>query len=409
MPEINAKRLLDNLDTLRTFGATGSGVVRPSLSDVDLKSRNWLIERFSEAGLSAQIDAVGTLLAQSPNRTPGLLIGSHTDTQPTGGWLDGALGVIYGLEVAHALLENETTRHLSVDVASWIDEEGTYFACLGSKSFCGHVSDQDIEAAQTTDGQPLRETLVRQGLNDRQRLHHSDFQHIAYLEAHIEQGPYLESTNNHIGVVTDIVGSRNIIIHFQGQQNHAGTTPMPLRRDAARALMNFAHRVNSEFPDLVGPRTVWTIGRIEIEPNAPSIIPGKATMHLQFRDPQEQVLDDLQKRVMDWVSESSNEEVAISAHPRSDQAVGVAMDSKLMQHLSDAAQQHAPDKWVQMPSGAVHDAQVLASRMPSAMLFIPSIGGISHAFEEDSLREHIVLGCQVMADAVAEFLLTESI
>jgi len=406
MPEINARRLLDNLDTLRSFGATGTGVVRPSLSDIDLSSRRWLSERFAEAGLSAEIDAVGTLLARSPNRGSGLLIGSHTDTQPTGGWLDGALGVVYGLEVAHTLLTHEPTRHLSVDVASWIDEEGTYFACLGSKSFCGQVSDEDIDAAATVDGQSLRDTLTRQGLNNRKRLHYSDFEHRAYLEAHIEQGPFLESSEKRIGVVTDIVGSRNILIKFKGQQNHAGTTPMPLRRDALKALMNFAYQVNSEFPNHVGPRTVWTMGRIEVEPNAPSIIPGNATLHLQFRDPDEQVLNSLQERVLEWVRKSSNDEITVSAHPRADQAVGVAMDSTLMQHLSTAAEQHARNNWVQMPSGAVHDAQVLASRMPAAMLFIPSIGGISHAFEEDSNRDDIVLGCQVMADAVAGYLLT---
>jgi len=408
MPEINASRLLDNLDTLRSFGATGTGVVRPSLSDIDLSSRHWLSERFAEAGLSAEIDAVGTLLARSPNRGAGLLIGSHTDTQPTGGWLDGALGVVYGLEVAHTLLTHEATRHLSIDVASWIDEEGTYFACLGSKSFCGQVDDDDINAARSADGQSLRDALTRQGLDNQKRLHYSDFEHLAYLEAHIEQGPFLESTEKRIGVVTDIVGSRNIIIKFKGQQNHAGTTPMPLRRDALKALMNFAFQVNSDFPNHVGPRTVWTMGRIEVEPNAPSIIPGNATLHLQFRDPDEQVLNNLQERVLEWVRKSSNDDIVISAHPRTDQAVGVAMDSTLMQHLSTAAEQHARNNWVQMPSGAVHDAQVLASRMPAAMLFIPSIGGISHAFEEDSNRDDIVLGCQVMADAVAGYLLTES-
>lgn len=405
MPEINPTRLLDRLDTLRTFGATGTGVVRQSLGDIDMQSRQWLSEQFSGAGMTAEIDGVGTLFARSPNPGPGVLIGSHTDTQPTGGWLDGALGVIYGLEIAETLLADADSSQLSVDVASWIDEEGTYFGCLGSKSFCAQITDQHLDDACSVSGDPLRQALIRQGLDKRPRLQHSDFNHLAYIEAHIEQGPYLESTSNRIGVVTDIVGSRNILIQFDGQQNHAGTTPMSLRRDALRALFNFANRINSDFPKLIGPRTVWTIGRVEIEPNAPSIIPGKATMHLQFRDPDEQTLNRLQSEIMAWVTAASKDSVSVTAVPRKDQAVGVAMDTVLMRHLCESAEQHARDQWLKMPSGAIHDAQVLASRMPASMLFIPSIDGISHAFEEDSRREDIVLGCQVMADAVQNYLL----
>ncbi len=404
MPQINAERLLHRLDTLRGFGATGSGVVRPSLSDVDIKSRHWLIDQFSEIGMSASIDGVGTLLARSPNPGAGVLIGSHTDTQPTGGWLDGALGVIYGLEIADTLLADSSTAKLSVDVASWIDEEGTYFGCLGSKSFCSRIGQPQIDAARSADGTLLRDALARHGLDDRPRFEHQQFQHRAYIEAHIEQGPWLESTGNRIGVVTDIVGSRNIPIQFEGQQNHAGTTPMPLRRDALRALFDFAARVNREFPDKTGPRTVWTIGRLEVEPNAPSIIPGSATMHLQFRDPDETMLDALQALVLDWVEQANTNGITVTARPRPDQSVGVAMDETIMAHLTEAAMQRAPDKWQKMPSGAIHDAQVLASRMPAAMLFIPSIDGISHAFEEDTRRDDIVLGCEVMADAVAGYL-----
>lgn len=408
MPQINPQRLLQRLDTLRSFGATGTGVVRPSLSDIDIQSRQWLVQQFNDIGMSASVDGVGTLLARSPNSSAGILIGSHTDTQPTGGWLDGALGVVYGLEIADTLLRDSTTANVSVDVASWIDEEGTFFGCLGSKSFCNQVSEQQIDAAHNAHGETLRDALARNGLSDQPRFRHEQFNHLAYLEAHIEQGPSLESADKRIGIVTDIVGSRNILIQFDGQQNHAGTTPMPLRRDALRALFQFAARVNGEFPDNVGPRTVWTIGRIEVEPNAPSIICGKAIMHLQFRDPDEQMLDRLQALVLDWVKQSNVDGISVSARPRSDHSVGVAMDPTMMQHLAQAAATRAPEKWQNMPSGAVHDAQVLASRMPAAMLFIPSIDGISHAFEEDSRREDIVLGCEVMADAVASYLLNQS-
>ena len=144
MPEINPDRLLADLRHLRTFGAEGNGVVRTSFSDVDMQAREWLRERMAEAGLAASIDGVGNVIGRSPNPGPALLVGSHSDTQPRGGWLDGALGVIYGLEVARALAESDQTRDLAVDAVSWIDEEGTYYGCLGSRSFCG-VLDPDVE------------------------------------------------------------------------------------------------------------------------------------------------------------------------------------------------------------------------------------------------------------------------
>ena len=404
MPLINAERLLENLHALRKFGEMGSGVVRLSLSDIDLDSRRWLQSQFVEAGLSAEIDGVGTLLARSPNPGPALLIGSHTDTQPTGGWLDGALGVVYGLEIATTLLSNPKTQRLAVDVASWIDEEGTFFGCLGSKSFCERISNEDIDAARDRDGHALVDALRAQGLADRARFSYQDREHIGYLEAHIEQGPYLEASQQRIGVVTDIVGSRNIQVVFTGQQNHAGTTPMSLRRDAVTALIQFADRLNKDFPKHVSDRTVWTMGRIEVTPNAPSIIPGEAIVHVQFRDPDEALLDRLQARVLALTEQANDDSIAARAIAQSDNAIGVSMDSNLMHHLSLSAEQHAPSAWVKMPSGAIHDAQVLAARMPAAMMFIPSIGGVSHAFEEDSKTDDIVLGCQVMADAVATFL-----
>lgn len=404
MPPIQPERLLQDLATLRSFGTQGRGVVRPSLSPVDMQARRWLASRMSEAGLEPHIDGLGNVFGRSARPGPALLAGSHSDTQPTGGWLDGALGVIVALETARALAEHPDTASLALDVVAWVDEESTFLSCMGSRAFCGLVTPQELAQARSKAGQSLGDALTEAGLDGR-HARHEPGRHIGYLEAHIEQGPHLEAAGQRIGVVTAIVGSRNFTVDFAGQQNHAGTTPMPLRRDAGLALMQFGHRLHEAFQAEAGPKTVWTMGRLEVHPGAPSIIPGRAQLHLQFRDPDDTRLEWLQARAqglvdeMDWTGP-----VAVSMRPASAPIRPAAMDEGLRQHLSAAAQAHAPGAWQAMPSAAVHDAMFLSSVMPAAMMFIPSIHGISHDFAENSSDEDIVLGCQVFADAAARIL-----
>lgn len=405
MPTIDPQRLLDDLKKLRSFGSTGHGVVRCSLSPVDLASREWLAGRLTEAGLDARIDGLGSVIGCSRNPGKALLIGSHTDTQPTGGWLDGAMGVIYGLEVARALGESEDTEHLAVDVASWIDEEGTYVGMLGSLSFCGDLAPDSVETGVSDDGQRLTDALSQSGLAERPVATLDSARYTGYLEAHIEQGPYLEAEKKRIGVVTSIIGMRDFDLVFRGQQNHAGTTPMVLRRDAGAGLIEFAHTVTEGLRARSGERTVHTIGRVEFVPGAPSIIPGEARMILQFRDPEESKLDELEAYVNELVGKfNAEEKVSVEFSGRLNHAEAAAMDTGFQHHLSEAARLHAPNDWVSMPSGAGHDAQVLAKHMRAAMLFVPSIGGVSHDFAEDTSEDDIALGCQVMATAAASIL-----
>lgn len=405
MPQINRDRLIGDLRKLATFGKHGTGVHRPSLSPQDIESRRWLVGRMREAGLDAQIDGLGTVFGRSANDGPVLLIGSHTDTQPRGGWLDGAMGVIYGLEVARALAEDPSTRHLAVDVASWIDEEGAFGSCVGSRWFCGTVDQAYLDSLENSDGQSFNDALAAAGLADRPRAALEEGRYHAYLEAHIEQGGTLEAAGNRIGVVTGIVGLRNFTVRFKGTRNHAGTTPMPMRRDAVTALVEFAHAVNRRFPALVGPRTVWTMGRILVEPNAPSVVPGEASVNLQFRDTDAAVLAALEAEARALVEAAdSSGPCSVSIEPSAVPQAPTHMAPPLQEHIARAAERHAPGKWVRMPSGAGHDAMVLVARMPAAMLFVPSIGGISHDIAEDTGEDDLALGCQVMADAAASIL-----
>ncbi|MFM0227044.1 Zn-dependent hydrolase [Paraburkholderia dipogonis] len=405
MVRIDPDRLLADLKQLRSFGATGPGVVRLALSPVDLASREWLAGRMTEAGLEAVIDGVGTVFGRSRNSGPALVIGSHTDTQPTGGWLDGAMGVIYGLEIARALAENDATRHLAVDVASWIDEEGTFSGLLGSRSFVGDSVDEAIRDATNRQGQRLDDVLATAGLAGRPRARFEPGRQVAYLEPHIEQGGRLEAAGKSIGVVTTIVGLRELRLRFTGQRNHAGTTPMAIRRDAGAALVAFIPQMNEAFGQLADADTVWTVGRIDLDPGSLSVVPGAADMSLQFRDANAARLQAMEDRLAGLVRDfNARGSVRVELTTIDEPMQPVTMHAALADHLARAADAVAPGQWIRMPSGAAHDAQVIARCMPACMMFVPSIGGVSHDFIEDTAEAHIVLGCQVAATAAAAIL-----
>jgi N-carbamoyl-L-amino-acid hydrolase len=402
--EVDGARLLGSLAALRAFGAVGSGVVRPTFSTADMAARHWLRDEMAGAGLDAAIDGVANVIGRSVNSGPALLLGSHSDTQPEGGWLDGAFGVMCAIEVARTLHEHNETNHLAVDVAAWADEEGTYTNFLGSRSFVGDLTDRDLASANV-EGETAAEAIERIGLRDVPRAAIELGRHVGYLEAHIEQGPHLGDTRHRIGVVTSIAGMRAMKISFEGRQNHAGTTPMPMRADAGAALFDFGVRVRERLAAIAGPAAVWTIGNAGLEPGAESIVPGAAWCVLQLRDPDEGMLDALEAGVRDLTAEMTAEgPVAVSMVRHREPVPAAAMSADLCRHLGAAADQRVPGAWIEMPSAAAHDAMVLAGALPAAMVFIPSIGGISHDFAEDSSDDDIVTGCQVLADATVSIL-----
>ncbi len=405
MPKINADRLLKDLTTLRGFGAQENGVVRPALSAVDIESRQWLKARFEAAGLDTTLDGVANVLGRSRNPGPALLIGSHSDTQPRGGWLDGALGVIYGLEIARACAEDPATANFAIDAVSWQDEEGNFLGCLGSRSWCDTLDPAAEAAAVGRDGTTLADALIAAGLDGIPRLTIEEGRYTGYLEAHVEQGAYLEDAKEQIGVVTAIVGIRGMTIRFRGQQNHAGTTTMARRKDAATAMFETAHRINQEFPKIANERTVWTIGQAKIEPGASSIVPGYAELALQFRDQDESILDRFEDIVYALVAEiDSRGRIAAEAERSRLPIRPCFMQDGFQQHIAQAAERIAPGRWRRMPSAAGHDPMLIHEKLPCAMLFIPSIDGISHDFAEDSHADDIAAGCQVLADAAALIL-----
>lgn len=393
--KIDPDRFLADLHALRRFGASGEGrgVVRPAFSEADIAARDWLAGRMDEAGLRPRFDPVGNLFGLGDG--PGLLLGSHSDSQPEGGWLDGALGVCAALEVARAGREAGRT---DLSVVSFMDEEGRFGVTTGSAIWAGTLAADAADALTDAGGLSFAEARAR--LGDRPGEAVAPGRFTGFLELHIEQGPTLDASGEKAGVVEAIVGIRDMRIVFEGQQNHAGTTPMHLRRDAFQALSAFNQRLSERFAGVVTPQTVWTIGHVALHPDAASVVPGRARFSMQWRDGEADRLDRMERIIRETAAEVAQERgVGLGFGPM----LGlepVRMDARLVAALSRAAEAEVPGGWRRMPSGALHDATNAARHMPVGMLFVPSIGGISHAFAEDTDEADLVAGLKVLAAAV---------
>jgi N-carbamoyl-L-amino-acid hydrolase len=396
-PRADGARVLADLNALRAIGTYKTGVHKPTFSDAHMRSLEWLAAQLPDAHLTAEIDGIGNVLGTSTKAGPKLLAGSHLESQNHAGWLDGPLGVVYALEAAR-VLNGDPGIDGAVEVASWCDEEGHFGTFLGSRSFVGAVTEADIDAARDRNAdRSMRQALAAVGLAGKPRITASG-RHIGYLEAHIEQGERLVTGELKIGIVTSIVGIWQYRVTFTGEQNHAGTTRMEIRKDAGLALAKFCVAIDESFPKLCGPRTVWTTGRITLDPGAPSIIPGGAEMLFQIRDDNSAVIERLEDELHGMAAD-------ITAQGR----VGVVvecirigapalMNGAFQDAIEAAARTRAGRKSARMPSGAGHDAQVLSAIMPAGMMFVPSISGISHHWTENTADADIVTGAEVFVE-----------
>ena len=397
MIKVNIERFIADLNELRCIGASGigKGVVRTAFSDTDIKARQWLCTKFSEIGLMPYIDPVGNTFGLAKEQS--VLIGSHTDTQPEGGWLDGALGVICGLELARAAVEAGQPQ---ISIVSFQDEEGRFGVTTGSATWSGTLSLERADMLTDAEGITFLEARRRMPNRSEEFLDPTLFD--GFIECHIEQGPCLHKAGYKIGIVTDIVGIRDCTVTFTGQQNHAGTTPMHRRKDAFQALTTFTQKINERFQNVVVPSTVWTIGRVEVHPNAHSVIPGRCTFSMQWRDEKQDRLcrmESIIRETGDEIASAMDIEVAFGP------ILGIeptAMDSDLQDILATAANDECPAKWRKMSSGALHDAANLSKILPTAMLFVPSIGGVSHDFSEDTAEVDLIAGLRVLARAIGK-------
>lgn len=398
MIDIDTQAFLRDLHELRKIGQFRTGVHRPTYSPQDMESRQWLMNRLTACGLEASIDGVGNVYGRHPGPGPHLLVGSHIETQNEAGWLDGALGVMAGVALARA--------DLPVDVCAFADEEGHFdVGFLGSRSIIGELTEEQIDRGRNrTDGTALRDALRAAGLEGKPRLLLEPGRHKGFLEMHIEQGTQLEQAGLRIGVVTGIVAIWQWRLLIHGQQDHAGGTTMAERKDAGLTAIRLLAAIDAEFPRIAGERSTWTTGRIVLEPGAPSIIPGSANVLFQFRDVSVDVLERMEAALRALVREANRRERCTITLEVVTKAIPAVCNPALMQALAGASDALAPGVWQYMPSGAGHDAQNIARHMPAAMLFVPSISGISHHWSEDTKDDDLALGIQVLGAAARRYL-----
>jgi len=393
---INASRLLESIETLARFGAReDGGVDRPALSSTDIEARRFLIDRAAALGCTVRTDACANLFFRRPGLEdlPPVMTGSHVDTQPTGGKLDGCYGVLAGFECLAALSDAGIRTRRPLEVVAWTNEEGTRFqpGAMGSSAFVDPALIERYGQAKDSYGISLDSALAahREAFPSLQTRVVEKAAH-AFIELHIEQGPLLELANVPLGVVTGIQGVRWYAVRCQGVAAHAGTTPMHARHDA----MTLAVAVRAEIETLAcrlgGDDTRITFGRWTVVPNSINTIASEVTFTIDFRHPDAAVLDAFDRQLADCVSRHAVTLEALFNHPPVDFAPAV------IQRVADACEAlGAPSPGI--TSGAFHDAMYLAKHCPSAMLFVPSRGGISHNPLEATDDDHLVLGARALA------------
>ena len=399
---INESRINQTLQELGHLGESPEGMDRVAYSPEDIAGRGYTIKLMQEAGLETRIDAAGNIIgrrAGSDDNLPAIALGSHTDTVPKGGKYDGALGVMGAIEVIRTLEEQgHRTRH-PLEVIDFTNEEGTRFHrwLVGSRSMSGLLEQEDLDALDD-DGLSLGPCIADIG-GDLSRIGEavrSPGELAAYFELHIEQGPYLHQSGNPIGVVTGITGRAVFEVEIEGKANHAGTTPMSTRRDALVSASKLVLNIQKMAAEQEICR-VSTVGSIKAIPNAVNVIPGHASIGLEFRDTDMEALAAAEqelRRITDQAAVDDIVDIDVIRH-RFTSAVPITAD---MQALVAEAAENCGMAWEPLASGAGHDAQAVANIAPVAMIFVPSIDGISHAIEEYSTPQDCANGAQVLLE-----------
>jgi len=406
---VNAERQWDRLMQMAKLGAIpGDGVNRACLTDLDRQARRLLISWAEGLDLAVSVDPLGNLFLRREGTDPTLapvLTGSHMDTQPNGGRFDGIWGVIAGLEAVQALHEAGVQTRRPIEVVAWTNEEGGRFApgCMGSMAYAGFKPADTWDGVTDNDGLTFKDELRKHLASEhdiaRRGLGVVDgAAPFAYVEAHIEQGPRLEAEGLDIGVVEGIQGSRWFVVEIAGKTDHAGTTPLSLRKDAVQDMLRAVAALNALMAD---PTDVlrFTVGRIEVSPNTSNSVADRVRFTIDFRHPDKAVLlerGDAIERVVKEAMKTCTATVTERFH-----ALPAAFDPLVPAAVEVAAKAQG-FKTLRMPSGAFHDAQFMVPLCPTGMIFVPCRDGVSHHPSEYSEPGQLAAGARVLTAVLAD-------
>jgi beta-ureidopropionase / N-carbamoyl-L-amino-acid hydrolase len=406
---IDGERLWSRIEALGEVGAVQGpngerGCARLALTDQDRDGRDLVVSWMRDLGMSVVIDAIGNVVATMPGRDPSLapvMTGSHIDTVRTGGRFDGNLGVLAGLEVVEVLLQEGITPLRSVQVAFFTDEEGSRFApdMLGSLTYIGGLAIEDALDARDPQGIRAGAELQRIGYAGPTPCPAATFPS-AFVELHIEQGPVLEAEGVTIGVVTGVQGISWTEVTIEGQSAHAGTTPMALRHDP----MAVAGEVIVEMRDIArrfAGTQVCTVGRLDAFPNLTNVVPSKVVMTLDVRNTDEQLLQRAEQAVRERTDAAAASEGCSVSYRQTARFEPVEFDPAMID-LVEATAVRLGHSTMRMPSGAGHDAQMLARVCPTSMIFVESVNGLSHNIAEYTRPDDITAGANVLLQMLVE-------
>ncbi|WP_193075504.1 Zn-dependent hydrolase [Pseudomonas sp. FME51] len=399
---INQQRLWQSLMDMGEIGGTEKGgVCRLALTDLDKQARDLFVQWCKDAGCTIRIDKMGNIFAHRAgldDSLPPVVMGSHLDTQPTGGKFDGIYGVLAGLEVIRTLNDQGIDTQAPIEASVWTNEEGSRFppAMVASGVFAG-VFELDYGLSRADlDGKTMGEELARIGYNGPDDVGGRPFK--AFFEAHIEQGPILEDEKKQIGVVTDAQGQRWYEITLTGQESHAGPTPMSRRRDALVGAARLIDQVNK-----IGlahqPNACATVGLLQVFPNSRNVIPGQVFFTVDFRHPDAEVLAQMDQALRETADSVSTELGLEMAFEQIWYSPPVPFDADCVALVRQAATDFGYSHR-DIVSGAGHDACYISRVAPTAMVFVPCENGISHNEAENATPEDLAAGCNVLFQAV---------
>jgi N-carbamoyl-L-amino-acid hydrolase len=397
----NGERLWNRLMAMARIGATpAGGCNRQALTNEDKQGRQLFESWCNAAGCSIEHDQMGNIFVRRAGREndrPPVLIGSHLDTQPTGGKFDGVFGVLAGLEVVESLNDRNIRTAHPIDVVVWTNEEGARFspAMIGSGVFAGEFDLAYGLSRSAKDGATLGGELQRIGYAGSRACKHYPIR--AAFEAHIEQGPILEDKGMRIGIVTGVQGMRWYDIELCGEAVHAGPTPMNSRRDPVRAMHAIVARLYG-LAEQSGPAARVTFGDVRFDPGSRNTVPEKITLTLDLRHPEEEILSEMERRISEIVAAESAS-VNVEGIVRNEwKSAAIQFDEECIQAVADSA--HALDyPAMRIVSGAGHDSVYLSRVAPTSMIFVPCEHGISHNEHESAKQEDLSAGCDVLLNA----------
>jgi N-carbamoyl-L-amino-acid hydrolase len=400
--EINPTRLWNDILESGKIGATqNGGLCRLALSDEDRRVREWFVEACRAEGCEVRFDELGNLFARRPGRRSDLhpiAMGSHLDSQPTGGRFDGILGVLAGLEVVRTLNEHRIETEHPVEIIDWTNEEGARFApaMQGSGVFAGALEKEMVLSSRDREGLVFGEELDRIGFRGDETC--GDHSLDSYFELHIEQGPILENEKKVIGVVGGVQGMRWYDLTLEGSASHAGTTPMKLRRDASVAAAEIIIAVN-RLSGEIGEGALTTTGVIDAYPNSRNVVPSRVFLTVDLRHTEIEVLDRMEDRLKEIVSTVCSQYQVSEKLDRLWDSPPVKFDVECVDAVRESAKQ-GEHPLQEITSGAGHDAVYVSRVAPTAMIFIPCKDGISHNEIESATPEHVGAGTSVLLEAI---------